>query len=160
MRKLYTFQSIWLLFGTTFAWYTVFTDFQRFYSLYGNITRISDCIIPNPVTTPCFYGAFAFLAAFIWSLFICQTSKNNKVVNQNKLHILLIGSNIFAFTNLFIEVYNFYFIKSSSQISCSGVPASSIFVTPCFIGSMFFLGAFIISKIIKKTNFSLSNNHR
>lgn len=160
MRKLYTFQFIWLLFGTAFAWFTVISDFKHFYSIYGNIARISDCIIPNPVTTPCFYGAFAFLAAFVWSLFICQTSKTKKIANQNKLHFLLIGSTIFAFSNLFIEIYNFYFIKSSSQISCSGVPANSIFVTPCFIGSMFFLGAFIISTIIKKISSSFSNNNR
>ena len=159
MRKLYAFQSIWLLFGTVFAWFTVISDFNRFYSVYGNITRISDCIIPNPVTTPCFYGAFAFLAAFIWSRYIYLTTKAKKIANQNKLHLLLIGSNIFAFFNLFIEIYNFYFIKTSSQISCSGVPAKSIFVTPCFIGSVFFLGAFIISTIIRKRN-SFSNNHR
>lgn len=152
MKKIYTAQSVLLLMGTIFAWFTVYSDFTRFYNLYGDITRISNCVIPNPVTTPCFYGAFAFLGAFIWSLFINKASKSKKIANQKKLHILLIGSTIFAFSNLSLEIYNFYFSKASTQISCSGVPSDNIFITPCFIGSMFFLGSLIISLIIKRKN--------
>lgn len=152
MKKIYIAQSIWLLMGTIFAWFTVYSDFTRFYNLYGNITRITNCVIPNPVTTACFYGSFAFLGAFIWSLFINKASKSKKITNQKKFHILLIGSTIFAFSNLALEIYNFYFSKASTQISCSGVPSENIFVTPCFIGSMFFLGSLIISWIIKIKN--------
>jgi len=145
-------QSVWLLMGTIFAWFTVYSDFTRFYNLYEDLTRISNCVIPNPVTTACFYGSFAFLGAFIWSLVINKASIPKKKTNQKKLHILLIGSTIFAFSNLALEIYNFYFSKDSSQISCSGVPSDNIFVTPCFIGSMFFLGSLIISSIIKRKN--------
>ncbi len=151
MKKICSIQSVWLMMGTIFAWFTVFTDFSRFYNLYGSLTRISNCEIPNPVTTACFYGSFAFLTAFIWSLFILRTSKQKKISNQNKLHLLLIGSTVFAFSNLAIEIYNFYFSKTTEQLSCSGVPADSIFITPCFIGSMFFLGSLVISTIIKRS---------
>lgn len=152
MKKIYTAQSVWLLMGTIFAWFTVYSDFIRFYNLYGNITRISNCVIPNPVTTACFYGSFAFLGAFIWSLFINKASNPKKITNQKKLHLLLIGSTIFAFSNLALEVKNFYFSEASNQVSCSGIPSDNIFVTPCFIGSMFFLGSLIISLIIKRKN--------
>ncbi|EKD53413.1 MAG: hypothetical protein ACD_61C00047G0002 [uncultured bacterium] len=153
MKKIYLFQSVLLLAGTLFAWFTVYSDFSRFYDLYGSITRITDCIIPNPVTTACFYGAFAFLGALIWSLFINKASAIKKVAGQRKLHLLLIGSTIFAFSNLFLEIYNFYFNGTSEKVSCSGVPSTSIFVTPCFIGSMFFLGSLITSMIIiRKSN--------
>jgi len=146
MKKIYTAQSLLLLIGTLFAWFTVYTDFSRFYNLYGDITRIRGCVIPNPVTTPCFYGAFAFLGGLIWSLYILKTSKQKKVANQKRLHILLIASTIFAWSNLSLEIY------TSPQISCSGVPSTSIFTTPCFIGSMLFLGSLIISSVIKKKN--------
>ena len=149
MKKLYIAQSVLLLMGTLFAWFTVYSDFIRFYNLYGDITKISGCAIPNPVTTACFYGSFAFLGAFIWSLFINKTTAAKKIANQKKLHLLLIGSTIFAFSNLSLEVYNFYFNSASGQVSCSGVPATNIFATPCFIGSMFFLGSLIISILIK-----------
>jgi len=139
--------------GTMFAWFTVYTDFVRFYAFYGDLTRINNCVIPNPVTTACFYGSFAFLGAFIWSLIINKVSKVKKIFNQKRLHFLLIGSTIFAFTNLSLSVYNFYFNKASEKISCSGVQADSIFVTPCFIGSMFFLGSLIISWIIKRKKY-------
>lgn len=152
MKKIYLAQSVWLLMGTIFAWFTVISDFTRFYNIYGDITRISNCVTPNPVTTPCFYGAFAFLGAFIWSLFINKSSRPKKIINQKKLHILLIGSTIFALSNLALEIYNFYFSSASTQMSCSGVPSDNIFVTPCFIGSMFFLGSLIISWITKRNN--------
>ena len=83
MKKIYTAQSLLLLIGTLFAWFTVYTDFSRFYNLYGDITRIRGCVIPNPVTTPCFYGAFAFLGGLIWSLYILKTSKQKKVANPH-----------------------------------------------------------------------------
>jgi len=152
VKKIYTVQSVWLLMGTVFAWSTVYSDFARFYKLYEDLTRISNCSIPNPVTTPCFYGAFAFFGALIWSLIIRKASKPKKISNQKKLHILLTGSTIFAFSNLALEIKNFYLSNSSNQISCSGVPSDNIFITPCFIGSMFFLGSLIISRIIKRKN--------
>ena len=152
MKKMYIAQSIVLLIGTLFAWFTVYSDFSRFYGLYGDITRISGCTIPNPVTTPCFYGAFAFLGGFIWSLFILRTSKENKIINQKRLHLLLIASTIFALSNLSLEIFNFYSNKTATQVSCSGVPSTNIFTTACFIGSMLFLGSFIISLIINRKN--------
>jgi len=148
----YILQSIILSAGTLFAWFTVYTDFSRFYNLYGDITRISGCTIPNPVTTPCFYGAFAFLFAFIWSIYILRITKEKQIIQQKRLSILLIASTIFAWSNLSLEIIHFYTGKTGTQVSCSGVPATSIFTTPCFIGSMLFMGALITSLIIIRNN--------
>lgn len=154
MKKIYIVQSIVLLIGTLFAWFTVYTDFSRFYGLYGNIARISGCVIPNPVTTPCFYGAFAFLGGFIWSLCILRTSKEKKIINQKRLNILLIASTIFAWSNFFLELKKFYISSSASKISCSGVPTNNVFFTSCFIGSMIFLFSLITSlTILKNINY-------
>lgn len=152
MKKLYWLQTAVLLAGSIFAWYTVYTDFARFYGLYQSLTRIQNCIIPNPVTTPCFYGAFAFVGAFVWALLIQKMPQAKQIIQQRRLVLLLIGSTIFAWSNLAIEVYNFYFKTQAEQVSCSGVAANSIFVTPCFIGSAIFLTALLISLIIRKKN--------
>ncbi len=152
MKKIYLAQSLVLLIGTLFAWFTVFTDFSRFYKLYGTITKISGCVIPNPVTTPCFYGAFAFLGGFIWSLYILKASKEKKVINQKKLNIFLIAGTIFAWSNFSFEIFNFYFRKTATKVSCSGVTVDNIFTTACFIGSMLFLGSLIISLVINRKN--------
>jgi hypothetical protein len=152
MKKMYFVQSLVLLAGTIFAWFTVYADSSRFYNLYGNITRISDCVIPNPITTPCFYGAFAFLGAFIWSLYILRFSKEKKIIHQKRINILLIASTIFAWSNLALEIYNFYLQKTSPKVSCSGVATDNIFTTACFIGSMLFLTSLIISFVINSKN--------
>ena len=150
MRKAYLLQTFVLLLGTVFAWFTVFTDFTRFYRLYGTIFKIGGCSPPNPIATPCFYGAFAFLGGFVWSLYILKASKEKKIVNQKKLNILLIAGTIFAWSNFSFEIYNFYFKKMANKVSCSGVATDNIFTTACFIGSMLFLSSLIISLMINK----------
>ena len=148
MKKIYWVQSLVLLAGTIFAWFTVYSDFSRFYNLYGTLTKISGCSIPNPITTPCFYGAFAFLGAFIWSLYILKMPRVKQIAHEKKLVILLIGSTIFAWSNLALEIYNFYIQKASSKVSCSGVATDNIYTTACFIGSMIFFVSLIISMVI------------
>ena len=151
MKKLYTIQTLILLAGTIFAWLTVYSDFAYFYNLYGSISRISNCVIPNPVTTPCFYGAFAFLASLIWSWYILKYAGEKKADQQRKLNLLLIASTIFAWSNLSLQFYNFYF-KTEEKLSCSGVPTENIFTTACFIGSLIFLVVLIISLLINYKN--------
>jgi hypothetical protein len=87
--------------------------------------------------------------AFIWSLYILKSAKAIRIIQQKRLNILLIASTIFAWSNLSLEIIRFYSSKAGSQVSCSGVPASSIFTTPCFIGSMLFLAALVTSIIIR-----------
>lgn len=152
MKKLYRLQSVFLLIGTVFAWYTVYSDFSRFYGLYHSFTRVQNCAIPNPITTPCFYGAFAFLGAFIWSLYILKMSGKRKITHQKRLVFLLTGSTIFAWSNLALEIYNFYMQKTGPKVSCSGVTTDNIFTTACFIGSMIFLASFIISLLLIRRN--------
>jgi len=148
MNKLYKLQSLILFAGTIFAWITIYNDFSRFYKFYGSFTRLQDCAVPNPVTTPCFYGAFAFLFGFIWSLFILKRKSENRRVQQRKLNILLIASTIFAWGNFILEVIRFYTIKNGPKVSCSGISTDNVLLTPCFYGSVIFLTALIISVII------------
>lgn len=153
-NNLIKIQALVLLIGTGFSWYTVYKDFARFYEIYGSITRIKDCTIPNPVTTPCFYGAFAFLLAFIWASKILIDSQKIEInidLKQKRLHWLLIASTIFAWSNFAYGTFRFYTTTALERISCSGIPTNSVFTTPCFYGSVIFLMALIVSILIKKS---------
>lgn len=152
MRKnLFFLQAIILIGGSVFAWVTVFGDFIRFFSsdnkllmpLYGNN--------PNPLTTPCFYGAIMFLIALIWSmliLFAANTSKN--IQSQKHLMWLLVSGTIFAWGNFAYQMYKYYTPHIGPYIGCSGIPLKHPIYTPCFIGATFYLMAFIISLLLLK----------
>ena len=149
MKNLFRAQALVLLTGTIFAWYTVYQDFSRFYLNEGTVFKINDCIVPNPVTTPCFYGAFAFLAAFIWSLYIIKFVDDKQKLHQQKLFWLLIASVLFAWGNFSRTLYSFWLSKGAPTIGCSGVLSTSPWSTPCFIGSVIFLLAMIMALVIK-----------
>ncbi len=158
MKRLYISQTLILAVGVLFSWYTAINDFVRFYNTEGTIFKIKDCFFPNPVTTACFYGAIAFLVAFVWSVYIL---KNNdlakKEFHQTRFSWLLAAGTIFAWANFTNVLYKFY--GTGSNIGCSGVPISSPFLTPCFYGSIIFLLSFVFALIIlKKDNASLQNH--
>ena len=148
MKKYYYSQAFVLFLGTIIAFLSVYDDFIRFYGAEGTIFKIENCVYPNPVLTPCFYGAFAFLGTFFWTLFILK--KNEKVlrVQQEKyLSWFLVGGTIFAWGN-FAKLSFDYF--EGSRFGCSGAPMILPFFTPCFYGSVLFLLALIISRVILK----------
>jgi len=121
-----------LLGGSLFSLNAVYQDFVRFYNLYGDLFRIYNCEIPNPVTTPCFYGSIAFVVSLILAI--------RKKLKE--LFYLLVFGTIFAWTNFFYEVYKFY-STTGVKTSCSGVPTDSVFMTPCFFGSLIYLLALV-----------------
>ncbi|MFH1170946.1 MAG: hypothetical protein V1778_00170 [bacterium] len=148
IKRLYWLQSILLLGGTVFAWVTVWKDFSRFASFEGTIFKLSECVVPNPVLTPCFYGAFAFLIAFIWSLSILRRKEaGHRLPSQKKLRWLLVASVLFAWGNFGYVVYRFY-APHGDHKGCSGVYTSSPFVTPCFTGSVIFLATLVLALIL------------
>lgn len=143
-----------LLAGTLFSWFTIYNDFKRFYAIYGTLTKISDCAIPNPITTPCFYGAIAFFIASVMAFKIYKRKEQTDVISanniQNKLWYLLIAGTIFAWGNFGYEAYKFYSVTTTElKVSCSGIPTENVFLTPCFYGSVIFLGSLVVGTLIK-----------
>ena len=120
--------------GVLFSWYTVISDFLRFYRIYGTVFRIENCSVPNPVITPCFYGAIAFFIALILLIL-------NKI---RFLNFLLIGGTAFAWSNFLYEAYKFYLPSNTNKIGCSGIEIVNIFNTPCFYGAVIYLISLII----------------
>lgn len=148
MKKLLITQSIILFSGTLFAWYNVIRNFVRFYHVEGTIFKIHNCLIPNPVTEACFYGAVAFLVALIWSLVIAQKAKDKIVRQQRCLWWFLVFGTIFAWFNVAREFIAFYSVSSGPVLGCSATPIVNPFYTPCFTGAtIFLLVAFLAGSI-------------
>ena len=149
MKKSWLLLPLVLAGGTIFAWYTVYTDFNRFYDSEGTLFKIQDCAIPNPVTTPCFYGAFAFLIAFVWSVIIIRKTADSRIKELKKLLWLLLASVLFAWGNFIYSLMRYYQTRDSGQaIGCSGQLVTNPWTTPCFIGAVIFLTALVVAVIL------------
>ena len=151
IKKLYITQTLVLFGGVLFSWYTVYADFLRFYNSEGTIFKIKDCVYPNPVTTPCFYGAIVFLVAFAWALYVSRDKIfSSRVVKQQRLWLILLAGTAFGWINFGFSLVKFYMAPVGEQVTCSGVPTDNPFLTPCFWGSVIYLIAFLISWFIMK----------
>ena len=139
-RKIELILSLILAGGVLFSWFTVINDFIRFNRIYGTIFRLINCSVPNPIATPCFYGAIGFIIAFYLSL----------KLKINQLWYLLVGGTIFAWSNFGYEAYKFY-SSTGVKTSCSGIVTNNIFTTPCFYGSVIYLISLFTLYIYRKT---------
>lgn len=151
MKKTVSLQSATILalaVGTIFAWYTIYTDFSRFFAYGGGWLEFSGTLFPHPAKTPCFYGGFAFLAALLWAIGIRRISDAVRRVRQwLYLVSFLIAGVLFAWTNAGLTIFKFYTAAEGESVSCSGVPITNPFTTPCFIGASLFLFSLILGVI-------------
>lgn len=147
MKKLLAIQVVILFVGTIFAWFNVVQDFTRFYRIEGTLFKVRDCSVPNPVTEACFYGAIAFLIAFI----VAEAILLSKVSMSKERYLLwfLIASTVFAWSNVMREFSAFYYSGQGVAIGCSAVPIVNPYSTPCFTGASIFLIATIFAAIIQ-----------
>ena len=95
-RTLLKVQVAVLAIGTGFSWTTLVFDYRRFFASGGHVLSISGCAVTNPILTPCFYGALAFLAAFAWALAILRTAPDKVLKWQRRLQLLLAAGTAFA----------------------------------------------------------------
>lgn len=139
-----------LAIGTGFAWITLVFDYRRFFASGGHVLNISGCLVTNPIITPCFYGALAFLAAFVWAIAILRSVQEAVLKRQRSLQYLLAAGTVFAWGNFTYEVYRFMQPqRAPSAFSC---PAGEVVVnplmTPCFYGALIFFTALAVSILI------------
>ena len=147
-KKTLSLLPLSLLAGTIFAWYTIWSDFQRFYFNEGTLFKINDCITPNPVTTPCFYGGIAFVIAFVWAFVLVQKSSEQFNRGLKKLLWLLVASTVFAWGNFGYEVIKFINRGAKPAIGCSGQLVTNPIYTPCFVGAAIFLISLIVGIVL------------
>lgn len=139
-----------LAIGTAFSWFTLVGDYRRFFSAGGNVFEWSGCVVTNPLLTPCFYGALAFLAAFIWALVLLRSASGVVVGRQRGLNWLLAGGTVFAWGNFAYEVFLYSQQRPASAFRCPppGQVAVHPLLAPCFYGALIFLTALVISVLI------------
>jgi hypothetical protein len=157
LNKLLKTQFLVACFGTIFAFTAVFFDFKRFYLIEQTIFKVKDCAIPNPVATPCFYGAFGFLLAAIWSYYILRRSVKSRtavvsashfdtVKKQQKYFVAFAAfGTAFAWANMTLEFIRTNQAAGQPHVGCSGATVTNPFLTPCFGGSVIFLTLLVVS---------------
>ena len=149
-RTLLRVQVAVLAIGTGFSWVTLVFDYRRFFASGGHVLDISGCAVTNPIITPCFYGALAFLAALVWASAILRSSPGAVLKRQRGLRFLLAAGTIFAWGNFAYEVYRFMRPQpAASAFSCpAGEVAVNPLLAPCFYGALIYLTALIVSILI------------
>ena len=153
-RTLLKVQVAVLAVGTGFSWGALVFDYRRFFASGGHVLQLSGCAVTNPVITPCFYGALAFLAAFVWALVILRSAGAAVSKRQRGLQFLLAAGTVFAWGNFSYEVYRFMQVKpAASAFSCPpGEVAANPLTLPCFYGALIFLASLVVSIIITRTH--------
>ncbi len=139
----YTLLAV-LLGGTLFSWYHTALLFKKFFVYHDSLLQVTNCIVPNPIATPCFYGAVAFFGALVWAGLITYGVFPTSFV---WLRRFLVFGILFAATVLVYEGMEFYqVIAPTVSVSCS--PGTHPLSTPCFGGLLFFSAAYVIARVI------------
>lgn len=157
MRELLLKVQVALLaLGTAFSWLTLFIDYRRFFAAGGRVLEVSGCAVANPIMTPCFYGALAFLAAFLWAIAVLRSVPEAVTQRQRGLNWLLTAGTVFAWGNFAYEVYRFSQPQpAASAFSCpKDVAAVHPLMTACFYGAMIYLAALVVSMFILRSRAS------
>lgn len=136
-----------LAIGTVFSWTTLVFNYSRFFASGGHVLELSGCAVTNPIMTPCFYGALAFLAAFVWAIIILRSDPGTVLKKQLALQWLLVAGTLFAWGNFAYEVYRFMLPQTAaSAFSCpSADEVINPLMTACFFGALIFLSALLVS---------------
>jgi len=145
-RRLLRSQTVILAVGTVFSWTTLVLDYRRFFAAGGEVFQLSGCAVANPLVTPCFYGAIAFVAAFAWALGILRGPRERAPARQQGLHWLLAAGTVFAWGNFAYEVYRYLQPQPApSAFSCPPSGATNPLAAPCFYGAIIYLSALLLS---------------
>jgi hypothetical protein len=155
-KSLLKVQVAVLALGTAFSWFALTIDYRRFFAAGGHVLELSGCAVANPLVTPCFYGALAFLAAFLWAVVVLRSVAGVMTRRQRGLNRLLIAGTVFAWGNFAYEVYRFSQPQpGASAFSCpTGEAAVNPLMTPCFYGALIYLTALVVSLLILRSRAS------
>lgn len=139
--------------GVLVSWSTTINAFIAFYNIEGTIFKFQDCALPNPITTPCFWGALAFLAGLIWSYKLLK--KENKKQEKYML-IFLVACVLFAWGNFAVELKGVPPTPGNVFTPCPATTQNP-FLSACFFGSVLFSLALVISYRLHTNSISAQN---
>ena len=140
MKTTKLFRIALLAAGALVSWYTVLSQFFTQYSYCGTVLPASQCLIQSPFVTPCFYGACAFLMAFIASVWMYK--RDNDAHEAYLRNFLLFGL-VFALSVLTVECAQYFDLLGGPSIGCT--PGSNPLLSPCAAGALLFGGSFALS---------------
>lgn len=143
IKRFLWLQALVLAAGSVFAWTTVLGDVTRFAAAGGHLWRFRGCSVPNPLATPCFYGAVVFVVALVWAISQLQTQGDRRV--QRQLVVMLVAGTLFAWGNFAWELWRYERAAGGAFKSCSGALAVHPIQTPCFTGAVLYLSALVVA---------------
>lgn len=134
--------------GVIVSWYATISAFINFYDFEGTIFKIKDCVLPNPVVTPCFWGSLAFFIALVWAY---KLHNKASLRGEKYFFYFMILCVLFAWSNFAVE---FKGIEPPSGSIVAPCPANKTnpFLTPCFFGSIIFTISFFVSHLIVRNS--------
>jgi hypothetical protein len=144
---------VFLAIGALVAWSTTILALTRFYGSEGTLLRLDNIGIPNPVITPCFWGAVAFLIAVPWagSLY-SRLGRANPVGGYRMLGWFLVACVLFGWSVVGYESWRLSQSATGSIIGCTAAPMTSIFQSPCLYGSSMYLASLVAAYIVVRTS--------
>jgi hypothetical protein len=142
---------VFLVAGGLIAWSTTILALTRFYASEGTLLRFDNIGIPNPMITPCFWGAVGFLVALAWagSLY-SRTRRANPVVGYRMLGWFLVACVLFGWSVVGYESWRLNQSATGSIIGCMAEPMTSIVQSPCLYGSSMYLAALVAAQLVAR----------
>jgi hypothetical protein len=144
IRGLAIWLIVFLVIGATIAWFTSIVALTRFYASEGTLLRFDNFGVKNPMITPCFWGALAYLVCLGWGGYLySRVAQGGSAAGYRPLGIFLIACVLFGFGNVGYEWWQITHSTSGSIIGCLAQPMTSVFQSPCMYGSIMFLVSMI-----------------
>ena len=147
--------------GTAFSWATVVGDYRRFFAAGGGWFTFGGTAVPNPLATPCVYGALCFAGACWWALRLARADADRVRRQQPRLVWLLAAGTLFAVGNLSYTWYRYRNPAPSGAAAATGAggfgcPAAVVehallWRTPCFFGALLFASALGLAVQARRT---------
>lgn len=143
-RTLYVLLAAILGGGVLVSWHSVLSQTLTFLSYYDSLFHVRNCVVPNPLLTPCLYGAIALCIGFVWALSLALS--NNPNGSRWLVRLLMFGS-VFALCVLLFEALEYYHVFTlGAGVSCS--PGTPPWQTACFSGFLVFLTGSLIGMLL------------
>jgi hypothetical protein len=121
----------------------------RFYGSEGTLLRFSNIGVTNPLITPCFWGAIAFLIGLAWAGSLYSTiARGGPLGGYRTLAWFLVACVLFGWSNVGYEMWKLNQSETGSIIGCMAEPMTSIFQSSCLYGSVMFLASLVAAHLV------------
>ncbi len=135
--------------GALFAWSIVATDLYRFTLTGGDLTQFRGTALPNPLITPCFYGAIALTVALRWAIRLQRRGDDAR--GERQLAWLLLAGTLFTLGSLGYECSGLSGPRPAGSPSICTVGAMlNPLATPCFVGFLFYLAGLVLTLVVAR----------